>query len=76
MTGVTWTGAFPQTNYEVRLDGMRIKGGDFFASITFPVGDSYATWVTGGWGGDIVGISSIDGWDAWIFGPDRTYVRE
>lgn len=22
------------------------------------------TWVTGGWGGDIVGLSSIDGWDA------------
>src|SRR6185503_6509189 len=36
----------------------------FFASLTFPVGNSFATWVTGGWGGDIVGISSIDGWDA------------
>ncbi|HMC58467.1 MAG TPA: hypothetical protein VKJ01_04680, partial [Candidatus Solibacter sp.] len=22
------------------------------------------TWVNGGWGGDIVGLSSIDGWDA------------
>ena len=64
MTGVTWTGSFPRTNYEVRLEAMRIKGGDFFASMTFPVGESYATWVTGGWGGDIVGISSIDGWDA------------
>jgi hypothetical protein len=64
MTGVTWTGEFPQTNFEVRLEGMRVQGGDFFASMTFPVGDSYATWVTGGWGGDIVGISSIDGWDA------------
>ena len=21
-------------------------------------------WVMGGWGGDIVGLSSIDGWDA------------
>ncbi|MCX6613554.1 MAG: DUF1080 domain-containing protein, partial [Acidobacteria bacterium] len=26
--------------------------------------DSHATWVNGGWGGDIVGISSIDNWDA------------
>ena len=42
----------------------RTQGNDFFASLTFPVGNSFATWVTGGWGGDIVGISSIDGWDA------------
>jgi hypothetical protein len=64
MTGITWTGSFPRSDYEVRFEAMRVKGGDFFASITFPVGDSHATWVTGGWGGDIVGISSIDGWDA------------
>jgi 3-keto-disaccharide hydrolase len=64
MTGVTWTGEFPRSNYEVRYEAMRGQGNDFFASLTFPVGDSYATWVTGGWGGDIVGISSIDGWDA------------
>jgi hypothetical protein len=41
-----------------------VKGNDFFSSVTFPVGDSFATWVLGGWGGDIVGVSSIDGWDA------------
>jgi hypothetical protein len=64
MTGVTFTGAFPKSNYEIHFEGMRIAGNDFFASLTFPVADSYATWVTGGWGGDIVGISSIDGWDA------------
>jgi hypothetical protein len=64
MTGVTFTGVFPKSNYEIRFEGMRIAGNDFFASLTFPVADSYATWVTGGWGGDIVGISSIDGWDA------------
>jgi hypothetical protein len=64
MTGVTWNGAFPKSGYEVRLEAARMQGGDFFASMTFPVGDSFATWVTGGWGGDIVGISSIDGWDA------------
>lgn len=65
MTGVTLAAPPPfQTNYEVRFDGQRRKGGDFFASLTFPVGDQFLTWVTGGWGGDIVGISSIDGWDA------------
>lgn len=64
LTGVTWTGSFPKLNYEIRFEGVRLQGGDFFASLTFPVGESFATWVTGGWGGDIVGISSIDGWDA------------
>ena len=64
MTGLTYTGAFPKSNYEVRFEAQRIEGGDFFASLTFPVKDSFCTWVTGGWGGDIVGLSSIDGWDA------------
>ena len=62
--GVTWTGDFPKSNYEIRFEGRRVRGGDFFASLTFPVGDSYCTFVTGGWGGDIIGLSSIDGWDA------------
>jgi len=64
MTGVNWTGQFPKNDYEVRFEATRIKGNDFFASLTFPVRDSFMTWVTGGWGGDIVGLSSIDGWDA------------
>lgn len=64
LTGINWTGPFPRLDYEVRLEAARLQGGDFFASLTFPVGDSHATWVTGGWGGDIVGLSSIDGWDA------------
>jgi hypothetical protein len=64
MTGITWTGAFPKTNYEIRFEAARLQGGDFFASLTFPAGDSHCTWITGGWGGDIVGLSNIDGWDA------------
>ncbi len=64
MTGITWTGSFPRSNYEVRLEAARLEGSDFFASVTFPVQDSFCTWVTGGWGGDIVGLSSLDGWDA------------
>jgi hypothetical protein len=64
LTGVTWQGAFPSTNYELRFEAVRQKGGDFFASVTLPAGGQHVTWVLGGWGGDIVGISSIDGWDA------------
>jgi hypothetical protein len=63
MTGVTWTGSFPHADYEVRLEGVRRQGNDFFASVTFPAGDSFCTWVTGGWGGDIVGL-----W-RWRFAP-------
>jgi hypothetical protein len=64
LTGITWQGKFPTSGYEIRFEGMRQQGGDFFASLTVPVGDSHGTWVLGGWGGDIVGFSSIDGWDA------------
>jgi hypothetical protein len=73
MTGVTRPGEFPKTGYEIRFEAARLAGGDFFASLTFPVGDSHCTWVTGGWGGDIVGLSSIDGWDA-SDNETRTYV--
>jgi hypothetical protein len=72
MTGATWTGAFPTANYEFRFEAARLQGNDFFASLTFPVGDSFCTWVTGGWGGDIVGLSSINGWDA-ADNETRTY---
>lgn len=64
MTGITWTGKFPQVDYEFRFEAARVQGNDFFASVTFPVGESFCTWVLGGWGGDIVGLSSIDEWDA------------
>ncbi len=64
MTGITWAKWFPKSNYEVRLEAVRLQGSDFFATMTFPVKDSYCSWVTGGWGGDIVGLSNLDGWDA------------
>ena len=81
LAGVTYAGEFPKTNYEIRFEAMKREGGDFFASLTFPVGDSFCTFVTGGWGGDIVGLSSIDGWDAsdnetrsyFTFEPGRWY---
>jgi hypothetical protein len=64
MTGVTNRNFKPTNNYEIRFEASRLKGNDFFASLTFPFNDSHATWVNGGWGGDIIGISSIDNWDA------------
>src|SRR5712671_4905505 len=39
MTGITWTNPFPKTNYEIRFEAARLEGSDFFASITFPVGN-------------------------------------
>ncbi len=64
MTGLTATSFTPRINYEIRFEATRRSGNDFFCSLTFPYLDSHATWVNGGWGGDIVGISSIDNWDA------------
>jgi hypothetical protein len=64
MTGITWTGPFPTANYEVRLEAMRAEGSDFFAGLTFPIHDSHCTWINGGWGGMVVGLSSLDSMDA------------
>jgi hypothetical protein len=67
LTGITWAGSalpFPTSNYEIRIEAARLKGTDFFAGITFPVRDAFCTWINGGWGGLVVGLSSIDGADA------------
>jgi hypothetical protein len=65
LTGITWAGAeLPTTNYEIALQAMRVEGRDFFAGITFPVGDSSCSLILGGWGGSVVGLSSINGRDA------------
>ena len=65
LTGITWGGpALPTTNYELTLQARRLEGRDFFAGMTFPVGDSFCSLILGGWGGTIVGLSSIDGIDA------------
>ncbi|WP_437202375.1 family 16 glycoside hydrolase [Planctomicrobium sp. SH664] len=65
LTGVHWQGpAFPKANYEIALEAKRIKGADFFLGLTFPVKEENCTLVLGGWGGGVVGLSSIDGFDA------------
>ena len=64
MTGVTYTGDLPRSNYELTLEGMRLEGHDFFCTTTFPVGDDPCTLVVGGWGGTVVGLSTVNYYDA------------
>jgi len=81
LNGVNRTRPVPKTNYEVSLEAMRLTGHDFFCGLTFPVGDAAATFVVGGWGGSVTGISCIDGADASVnettrsmdFDKDRWY---
>ena len=64
-TGITWNGPEPPTtNYEIAMQAMRVEGRDFFAGITFPVGDSSCSLILGGWGGTVIGLSSVNGEDA------------
>lgn len=57
-------GDFPKLNYEVKLEAKKVSGNDFFCGMTFPVGESFCSFIVGGWGGPVVGLSSIDGLDA------------
>lgn len=61
ITGVHWGEAPPaKSNYEISLEAMKLDGNDFFIALTFPVKDSHGTFVVGGWGGGVVGISCVD----------------
>lgn len=66
LNGLRWTGAMPVTPYAVELEARRMSGSDFFCGLTFPVrtGSESVSLIVGGWGGNLVGISSIDGMDA------------
>ena len=64
MTGITWSEDFPKQDYEIELEARRVDGNDFFCGLTFPVGDDPCSLILGGWGGGVVGLSSIDGEDA------------
>ncbi len=65
MTGITTSRTdIPRTNYELVYEAMRREGSDFFAAATFPVGKSCITLVNGGWGGNVTGLSSLNGSDA------------
>ncbi|HEX4132626.1 MAG TPA: DUF1080 domain-containing protein [Pirellulales bacterium] len=69
MTGITltpekFTASMPKIDYELTLEAMRVDGNDFFCGLTFPVGDDPCTMIVGGWGGSVVGLSSLNGEDA------------
>jgi hypothetical protein len=64
LTGITWRGALERTGYEVRLEARRMAGSDFFCGLTFPVAESACSLILGGWGGSLVGLSTLDGRDA------------
>jgi hypothetical protein len=65
MTGVTWDGKdLPKVDYEISFEAQRVDGSDFFVGLTFQVNESPLSLILGGWGGALVGFSSINGMDA------------
>ncbi len=72
ITGIRYENVFPRIDYELRYEAKRTKGSDFFAAATFPYGDSFCTFINGGWGGGTVGLSCVDGYDA-SENPTSTY---
>jgi hypothetical protein len=64
LTGVRWEGDFPRQQYEISLEARRTAGFDFFCGLTVPVGKERCSLILGGWGGSLVGLSSIGGEDA------------
>lgn len=81
MTGIRWTGPLAKMNYEISLEAKRVEGSDFFCGLTFPYGENPCSFIVGGWGGTVVGISSLDFQDAYNnetcqfkkFEPDKWY---
>ncbi|MFO0191374.1 MAG: S46 family peptidase [Planctomycetia bacterium] len=73
MSGIPWTNDVPRQDYEIALEARRVDGFDFFCGLTFPVGDDACSFIVGGWGGAVVGLSSIDGADA--SSNDTTSIR-
>lgn len=77
MSGIVWSNQPPaRMNYEIQLEAMRAEGGDFFCGLTFPVGTNPCTFVCGGWGGALTGLSSVDGYDASENETSSTYKFE
>ena len=66
LAGVRWTGAPPVAPFEVELEARRTNGHDFFCGLTVPTRSTRecVTLIVGGWGGELVGISSLDDRDA------------
>jgi hypothetical protein len=65
MTGIVYKGPkLPDDNYEIAWEAKRTDGRDFFCALTFPVKDAPCTFVVAGWGGNVTGLSSLNGADA------------
>ena len=64
LTGLVCTNEPRRMDYEITLEAKRVEGADFFCGLTFPVSTNNCTIIMGGWGGGILGMSSIDGLDA------------
>jgi hypothetical protein len=74
LTGIRWTGPLAKMNYEITLEAMRVQDSDFFCGLTFPYRDDPCSLIVGGWGGRVVGISSLDYQDA--YNNETCRVRE
>ncbi len=62
LTGVVYAGdALQKVNYEITFEAQRIDGLDFFCGLVFPHKEEFCSFVVGGWGGGVVGLSSVDG---------------
>lgn len=61
---LTATNDLPRVDYEIIVKATKLQGSDFFAGITFPYKEAHATFIPGGWGGSLVGLSSVDSMDA------------
>lgn len=67
LNGITYKKgkSFPKDNFEISLQAKRVEGNDFLCGLTFPVGkDGFCSFIAGGWGGGLVGLSNVDGFDA------------
>ena len=64
LAGFVYSGEFPKDHYELELEAQKVSGTDFFCLVTFPVKDEFCSFVVGGWGGTVSGISCVDQVDA------------
>ena len=79
VSGIQWTGeAPPRTDYEFTVEAMKVDGSDFFLCIVFPVGKDTCSFVAGGWGGGVTGLSSVDHMNASEneTASDQTYKKD
>jgi hypothetical protein len=75
MTGVVYKGPpLPKIDYEIAWEAKRTEGDDFFCALTFPVNDSPCSIVVAGWGGNVTGLSSLNGSNA-SENATTTYVK-